>query len=185
MQPQNPFVVRTAIAEDYKYVNAIIEEMALSAQRRKVQVQNRTPPFIKGKINKGLSVIAIDPENGNWVGFCYLEVWGHQKYIANSGLIVSPKYRGQGVSKAIKYRIFRLCRTSFPQAQLLSFTANPAVICINKTLGYKSIPFEKLKADEWFWKGKKSWVDYSRLMCKTHTGQNYKAMVFNPETMGC
>ena len=35
----------------------------------------------------------------------YIEVWGNKDFVANSGLIVHPNYRGQGLAKKIKKRI--------------------------------------------------------------------------------
>ena len=43
------------------------------------------------KVETGDAVIAL--ENNEFAGFCYIEVWGHGKYVAHSGLIVSPEHR--------------------------------------------------------------------------------------------
>lgn len=42
---------------------------------------------------------------------------GHEQFVANSGLIVSPVYRKSGVAKQIKQTIFNLSRTKYPAAQ--------------------------------------------------------------------
>ena len=48
-------------------------------------------------MESGNAVIAID--NDEFAGFCYIEVWGHGKYVAHSGLIVSPKHKRKRISK--------------------------------------------------------------------------------------
>ena len=49
-------------------------------------------------MKSGNAVIALD-EHLNLAGFCYIETWEEKKYVANSGLIVDPKFRGQGLAK--------------------------------------------------------------------------------------
>ena len=52
-------------------------------------------------MEEGKAVIAVT-QDGTWVGFCYIEAWEHGKYVANSGLIVSPAFRKTGVATEIK-----------------------------------------------------------------------------------
>ncbi len=155
--------------------------MTTSALKRKVNVVPRTPEFIKDKMNNELAVIALNPQNGEWVGFCYIEVWQHGKYVANSGLIVSPKYRGLGVSRDIKIKIFEQSRWKFPEAKLFSLTTSPAVIHVNNSLGYKVTPFAELLSDVLFSNGGNSWVNYIELMQNESSGHSYVAMTFTPE----
>ena len=51
-------------------------------------------------MNNGNAVIAS--EGDEFGGFCYIEIWGHGKYVVHSGLIVAPSFRGQGLAKHIK-----------------------------------------------------------------------------------
>ena len=51
-------------------------------------------------MEKGNAVIALDGDR--CAGFCYIEIWGHGKYVAHSGLIVARQYRGKGIAKKIK-----------------------------------------------------------------------------------
>ena len=46
-------------------------------------------------------------ENNSFAGFCYIEIWGHGKYVAHSGLIVTPEQRGKGLAKKIKREVFK------------------------------------------------------------------------------
>ena len=44
-------------------------------------------------MNNGNAVIAS--EGDQFGGFCYIEIWGHGKYVAHSGLIVAPHFVGK------------------------------------------------------------------------------------------
>ena len=66
--------------------------MASSAQARGTGIAKRSPEYIEKKIQEGKAVIAVTSD-GEWVGFCYIEAWGHDEFVANSGLIVAPAFR--------------------------------------------------------------------------------------------
>ena len=114
-------IVRPATAADTSYALAITDEMAASAQARGTGIARRTPEYVAEKMTEGKAVIALT-ESGEWVGFCYIEVWGNQDYVANSGLIVAPAFRKSGVAKQIKARIFGLSRKKYPEAKIFGLT---------------------------------------------------------------
>ena len=87
--------------------------MQSSAQARGTGIAKRSPEYIERKMNEGKAVIAVTTE-GAWVGFCYIEAWGHDQFVANSGLIVAPAYRKSGVAKNIKQRVFELSKEKYP-----------------------------------------------------------------------
>lgn len=182
MESQIECIVRIASSDDHKYARGITDEMAYSAVKRGTGIPARTPEYTMKKMDEGLAVIAVNPQNDEWVGFCCLEVWDHEKYVANSGLIISPEYRGLGISREIKMRLFELSRNKFPHAKIFSLSASPAVIHVNKELGYKVIPCAALMKDKWFVKGCHSWVNFTEMMHHGHAGLNYIAMVFDPAT---
>ena len=82
------------------YASAICETISEAAQVRGTGIAKRTSEYVIEKMEKGNAVIALDGET--FAGFCYIESWGHGKFVANSGLIVHPDYRGQGLAKKIK-----------------------------------------------------------------------------------
>lgn len=170
-------IVRVATSHDHKYATDITEKMAYSAAKRGTGIAHRTPEYVRKKMDDGLAVIAINPVTGKWAGFCYIEVWQHEKYVANSGLIVSPEYRGMGISREIKVVLFEQCRAKFPHARLFSLTTSPAVIHVNTELGYEFISHSEIKNDELFVEGCNSWVNYMDLM---NSDLPYVAMVFDP-----
>ena len=139
----------------------------------------RTDEYIADKINQGKAIIALNREE--FVGFCYIESWGHEKFVANSGLIVKPSYRGMGVAKRIKKAAFDLSRKKFPHAKLFGLTTGEQVMRINTELGYVPVTFAKLTDDEQFWAGCKSCVNYDILLRTNMTKCLCTGMVYDPE----
>ena len=135
----------------FKYSDVICDTIAESAKTRGTGIAKRTPEYIQKKMSNGNAVLALDGDK--FAGFCYIEVWGHEKFVANSGLIVHPDYRGQGLAKKIKGRIFELSRKKFPDAKIFGITTGLAVMKINYQLGYKPVTFSELTDDPEFWKG--------------------------------
>ena len=172
-------IVRDAIPEDKKYAEIITTEMAESAKARGTGIAKRSPDYIREKIDEGKSVIAVTAD-GTWVGFCYIEAWGDEKYVANSGLIVSPAFRKTGVAKRIKEAIFKLSRKKYPEAKIFGLTTGLAVMKINSDLGYEPVTYSELTDDEQFWAGCKSCVNYDILMSKERKNCMCTAMLYDP-----
>lgn len=172
-------IVRIAETEDKKFAQTITDEMAASAAARGTGIAKRSPDYIMTKIDEGKAVIA-HTHSGEWVGFCYIETWGHGEYVANSGLIVSPTYRKSGVAKAIKNRIFELSRERYPQAKIFGLTTGLAVMKINSELGYEPVTYSELTQDEAFWAGCKSCINYEILMSKDRKNCMCTAMLYDP-----
>ena len=173
------FIIRPATASDTSYAEAIVEEIAESAKVRGTGIARRTPEYVSGKMDEGKAIIALTRQ-GDWAGFCYIEAWSHGKYVANSGLIVSPKFRGHGLAKKIKAATFELSRSKFPDAKIFGLTTGAAVMKINSELGYKPVVYAELTDDEKFWKGCQSCVNYDILTSKNRKGCICTAMLFNP-----
>jgi hypothetical protein len=173
-------IIRIATAEDKVYANQITEEMALSAQARGTGIAKRSPEYISDKMAEGKAVIAHSPD-GEWIGFCYIETWSHGEYVANSGLIVAPKYRKSGIAKAIKQRVFDLSKEKYPDAKIFGLTTGLAVMKINSDLGYEPVTYSELTQDEAFWAGCKSCVNYDILMSKERQNCLCTAMLYDPK----
>lgn len=172
-------IIKVATAADTWYATVITDEMAASAKARGTGIAKRSPEYIEQKIREGKSVIAVT-ESGDWVGFCYIEVWEHNKFVANSGLIVSPVYRKTGVAKSIKKRIFELSREKYPDSKIFGLTTGLAVMKINSDLGYEPVTYSELTTDEQFWAGCKSCVNFDILMSKERKNCMCTAMLFDP-----
>lgn len=135
----------------FQYADIICDTIAESARVRGTGIAKRAPEYIRTKMENGNAVIAL--EGDQFAGFCYIEVWSHGKFVANSGLIVHPDFREQGLAKKIKQRIFEHSRTKFPDAKIFSITTGLAVMKMNSDLGYKPVTFSELTTDQTFWNG--------------------------------
>lgn len=155
--------VEIIVAEEQhtRFAEDVCELIASAAKARGTGIAKRDPEYIRSKIRQGKAVIALLGET--LAGFCYIETWGHNKYVANSGLIVNPEFRGQGLAKRIKARAFKLSREKYPDAKLFGITTSLAVMKINSDLGYKPVTFSELTEDETFWKGCQSCPNFDIL----------------------
>jgi hypothetical protein len=144
-----------------KHALSICLMMDNAAKVRGTGIAKRNPDYIKLKMEEGKAVIALD--KNKVIGFCYIEDWEGQKYVANSGLITHPDYRKIGLAKNIKQAIFNLSKSKFPNSKLFGITTSMAVMKINSDLGYKPVTFSELTKDEKFWNGCKSCVNYDVL----------------------
>lgn len=178
MDNQN-IIIRVATVSDKVYSKAITDEMETSAKARGTGIAKRSPEYIEKKMEEGKAVIALTKE-GTWVGFCYIEAWGHDQFVANSGLIVTPEFRKSGVAKEIKRKIFNLSRQKYPHAKIFGLTTGLAVMKINSELGYEPVTYSELTDDEEFWAGCKSCVNYDILMSKQRKNCMCTAMLYDP-----
>ncbi|PZR37290.1 MAG: GNAT family N-acetyltransferase [Azospira oryzae] len=172
-------IVRVATADDKKYSETITTEMEESAKARGTGIAKRSPLYIEQKMDEGKAIIAVLPD-GTWVGFCYIEAWQHEKYVANSGLIVSPPFRKTGIATEIKHKVFALSRKKYPDAKIFGLTTGLAVMKINSDLGYEPVTYSELTTDEEFWKGCQSCVNYEILMSKGRKNCMCTAMLYDP-----
>ncbi|GEJ43453.1 MULTISPECIES: GNAT family N-acetyltransferase [unclassified Chryseobacterium] len=173
--------IEISSCEHLVYVSEIQQEMYDSAQRRGTGIAKRSIEYLSKKISEGNAVVAT--ENGEWVGFCYIETWSHGKFVANSGLIVSPKFRNGGVATQIKQKVFQLSRDKYPDAKVFGLTTGLAVMKINSDLGYKPVIYSELTQDEEFWNGCKNCVNYEILMMKERKNCLCTAMLFVPDNI--
>lgn len=164
------------------YADVICKTIEESAQVRGTGIARRTPEYILKRIDNGNAVIALD--GYQFVGFCYIEQWGHGKFVANSGLIVHPDYRGKGVAKLIKKKIFEHSRTKFPDAKVFSITTGLAVMKMNSELGYKPVTFSELTDDQEFWKGCQTCRNYDILQRTNQSMCMCTGMLYDPNSKG-
>jgi hypothetical protein len=171
--------VLVASESHISYVPIILKTIEDAAKVRGTGIAKRTPEYVEQKMREGKSIIAL--VNGQFAGFCYIESWGNKQYVANSGLIVVEKFRGQGLAKAIKQKSFALSREKYPDAKLFGLTSGAAVMKINTELGYVPVTFAQLTDDESFWRGCQGCVNYDILQ---RTNRRYcicTAMLYDPK----
>ena len=175
------FNIFVAKEEHVAYVDIILDTIAEAAMVRGTGIAKRSPDYIFKKIQEGKAILAL--HNQDFAGFCYVETWGHDKFVANSGLIVVDRFRGYGLAKAIKSKAFELSRARFPQAKLFGLTTGLAVMKINSDLGYRPVTFSELTDDEMFWKGCQTCVNYDILMRTNRKHCLCTGVLFDPEKM--
>ncbi len=173
------FTVGLAGAE-HLHFTADIEAAILEASKsRGTGLAKRSQEYLRKKILEGKAIIALTEAN-EFAGFCYIESWGHNRFVANSGLIVLPEYRGSGLAKRIKEKAWHLSVEKFPGAKLFGLTTNLAVMKINSQLGYTPVTYSELTDDEAFWKGCETCAYYDIL---TRTNRRHclcTAMICDP-----
>lgn len=100
--------------QHFSYAEEICDLMENAAKKRGTGIAKRAPEYIREKMKEGKGVIAVDSSNGRLAGFCYIENWGHDNYIANSGLIVHPHYRKLGLEEKSRSASFSSPARSIP-----------------------------------------------------------------------
>jgi hypothetical protein len=173
------FVITVAGEQHEVYAEAICQEMEISAKARGTGIAKRSPEYVREKMREGKAVVAFSP-TGEWAGFCYIESWGHGKYVANSGLIVASAFRKNGLAREIKQKIFELSRTKYPESKLFGLTTGLAVMKINSDLGYEPVTYSELTDDNEFWKGCQSCVNFEILQSKERKNCLCTAMLYDP-----
>lgn len=173
--------ITVATTDHLSYAEEICDLMEKAAKKRGTGIAKRAPEYIRDKMNEGKAVIAVDQENGQLAGFCYIENWDHDRYIANSGLIVHPHYRKLGLGRKIKEHIFQLSREKYPGAKIFGITTSMAVMKINSDMGYKPVTFSELTQDEEFWKGCQSCPNYDILTSEDRKDCLCTGMLYDPE----
>jgi N-acetylglutamate synthase-like GNAT family acetyltransferase len=171
--------VHIATPDHFKYADEICELIEKSARQRGTGIAKRTPEYIKKKITDRQGIIAL--QGKELVGFCYIESWSDKQYVANSGLIVKPSFRGTGVATKIKKKAFEHSRKLFPEAKLFGLTTSLAVMKINSDLGYIPVTYSELTQDEAFWKGCSSCVNYDILKQKNKQHCMCTSMLYDPK----
>lgn len=173
------FIIEVANEQHLHFAETICAEMESSAKARGTGIAKRSADYIQLKIQEGKAVIATTAV-GEWAGFCYIESWSHGKYVANSGLIVSPQFRKSGLARDIKKRVFNLSREKYPDAKIFGLTTGLAVMKINSDLGYEPVTYSELTQDDAFWQGCKSCVNFDILTMKERKNCLCTAMLYNP-----
>jgi hypothetical protein len=172
------FTVEVASEKHLKYVDEILQTITDATKVRGTGIAKRKPEYVQKKMLEGKAIIAMHGDD--FAGFCYIESWDNEEFVANSGLIVKAEYRGHGLAKRIKKTAFELSRKRFPNAKLFGLTTGLAVMKINTELGYKPVTFSELTTDPVFWKGCESCINYDVLTRNNNTRCLCTGMLFDP-----
>lgn len=162
------------------YASDISDLICSIAEQQDIGLAKRSESYVAEKIEEEKAVIAL-AEGGEFAGFCYIETWSDKEYVANSGLVVAPAFRGQGLARRIKGEIFEMSRERYPDAKIFGLTTSPAVMKINQDLGYRAVPYSKLTQDEQFWAGCETCPNHDILQSKDRNICLCTAMMYDPE----
>lgn len=169
-----------AQAEHEHYAQAISDMIYAASQSKDSGLALRSPEYILQKIREGKAVIALAP-SGEIAGFVYIDTWQNGEFVATSGLIVNPAFRGKGLATALKKEAFELARKLFPAAKIFGLTTSEAVMKINSELGYRTASFAKLTSDAAFWKGCESCTNFNILQRMQGAVCLCTGMIFDPQ----
>lgn len=175
------FIIKASGQDEAEFAEIICSQMAESAQARGTGIARRSPAYVRQKMENGDAFVALESKNLSIAGFCYIEMWSHGKYIANSGLIIFPDYRGYGLASRLKEFAFEESRRRFPEAKLFGLTTSSAVMHVNSELGYRPVTYESLTQDQEFWQGCQSCVNYPTLLSKGKKNCLCTAMLYDPQ----
>ena len=170
---------KVAEPQDIIYAVEICDFIERASKVEGTGIAKRTKEYIEEKILQGKAIIAFVNEKP--VGFCYIETWQHDKFIANSGLVVDPEYRNSGLAKDIKRKAFELSLKKFPGAKIFGLTTSLAVMKINTELGYHPVTFSELTDDDNFWEGCKSCAYYDILVRTKRKNCLCSGMLYQPK----
>ena len=173
--------ITVASLKHIKHCEIISKTISSSAKVRGTGIALRSPDYIRKKIENNNAIIAV--EKDKFAGFCYIEKWGHGKYVAHSGLIVDPSFRGQGLAKKIKKLTFEHSIKKYPNAKIFGITTGLPVMKINYSLGYKPVTFSELTDDEEFWKGCQTCKNYDVLNRTNKEMCLCTGMLYDPKTI--
>lgn len=176
---KSEFSIEIASEMHIRYIPEILKTIEDATKDRGTGIAKRRPEYVEAKMKEGKAIIALH-ESGDFAGFCYIESWDHEKFVANSGLIVKSSYRGKGLAKRIKKKAFQLSRKRFPNAKIFGLTTGLAVMRINTGLGYVPVTFSELTSDPVFWKGCESCINYDVLSRNDCTRCLCTGMLYDP-----
>jgi len=162
MTDSNSYSVLIADESHIRYIPDILSAIYAASKIKGNSIVMRDPEYLAVKMREGKAVIALYEKE--FAGFCYIESWQRDNFVANSGLIVKPEHRGKGLASKIKKLIFEICRTKFPKACIFSITKSPAVKKMNLALGFKEVNYTELTTDPKFWKGCETCPHYNELL---------------------
>ncbi len=172
------YQIITATKEHLRMVSDIVALIEEASKVPGTGIALRTPQYISKKIKRGKAIIAL--HNNELAGFCYIETWENKKYVANSGLIVSPKLRKSGLAGKIKLKAFELSRKKYPESKIFGLTTSLPVMKINTALGYVPVTFSEITRDKVFWQGCESCNYYDILVRTKRDKCLCTGMLFDP-----
>jgi GNAT superfamily N-acetyltransferase len=149
----SPIEFLAARPEHARFAAAIAEAIRVEVEGGAIGMALRTPELLETRIREGDAVIAVTGTGDDWAGFCYVAPWEGGAFAAVSALIVRPEYRGAGTARGLKRLALSLARARHPEAKIFGLTTSPAVVRINRLLGFREASYLEITRDQGFWSG--------------------------------
>ena len=169
------FIITIATEEHLEHIPEIEGAIIIASKVKGTGIAKRSKEYITEKIVQGKAIIAIHTD-GSFAGFCYVETWDHDKFVANSGL--------RKLAYQIKSEAFRLSRKLYPSAKIFGLTTSLAVMKINSAIGYQPVTFSELTDDDDFWKGCQTCSYYDILFRTNRSLCLCTGMLYDPSVKG-
>ena len=109
--------VLVSSADHVQYAENVCLLIAESAKARGTGIAARKPEYIRAKMEAGNAVVAFDGDV--LVGFCYVEIWSHNRYVVNSGLVVHPDIENRDLPEKSNVKFLILPEINFPKLKSL------------------------------------------------------------------
>jgi len=135
-----------------------IRALMQGAAREGAAVAMRTAAYLRALLEESKAVVAL--RGDRLVGFAAFQVWEGGRFVSHFGMVVDPAMRGHGVARAMKEKLFALSRRRHPRASVVSLTRSPAVLAMNKGLGFREVTHLDLPTDPAFWEACKTCPHY-------------------------
>ncbi len=178
MNTYKEFIISVPTKEHIPFSQEIENLLKQAATEKSRGLNIMSAEYIADKILKGDAIVAT--KNGELAGFCYLRRRKKGTYVSISGIVLIPKYRKGGLSKAIVKEAFELAREKYPEAKIFSLSTSPTIARINSENGYKPINYSKLSTSADFWASCSNCLNYQTLKSNNYARCLCSAMLFNP-----
>lgn len=136
----------------------------IRAAARDHDIAVRSAGLLRQKIAAGAAALAL--AEGELIGFGYFSAWEGGRFVSHSGLVVRDAERGLGIGRRLKECLFRASRRLYPGAATMSLTSSQAVMQLNRSLGFRRVPLERLTKDPEFWKGCRTCRNYAAVVAR-------------------
>ena len=178
----NTINIQASSPNHIQYAKTVSDMMEQGTKARGTGRGKRSLDYIRKIILEGRAIIAL--KNNVVAGFCYIETWQQGEFVAKSGLIINPEFRGKGLAKSILVKTFELSRKKYPKAKIFGILTSAPVMKIQNKLGYVPVTFSELPQDKSFWKGCQSCINYDILTRTKGKHCLCTGMVFDPKEKG-
>ena len=152
------------------------------ATRESGGLATRSEAWLAGRLERGDTLWAMEtgPEPTRWIGFCAIQPWSEERFVSTSALIVRSDSRGRGIARDLKTAALDLCERNYPEATIFGLSTSPAIVHLNRELGFRPAAYAELPQDPDFWAGCQGCRHHAELIARRRESCHCEAMVRPP-----